>query len=680
VKEFQVQLIATVSAAVEKLQSKFTLKYEYSSAARLSKLRGIPPVAGKILWAKQMERQVHALMERCGQVLGSDWGQQLEGRQLRKSGDELLAKLDPTAFFRAWVTEWEKDLTRQAGSRLHSFPIVVEKDIRTGELVPMVNFSEKSENVQNEIKHLKWLGFEKEIPRSVLTASEEAQQRYPFAVAIKTALRSYQSVRGLVTPELEPLVMPQLLDVREIISEGFDVKLKDSKKVAKKQRIRWDSRDLSDWVTRLSDSVTKLEDRVEQLLLTCNKIDDALVQLEKVEYDATKFQSAVDFVQKAVDEISLGGYSNLETWVKVLDERLARVLAERLTDALKNWNYTYQLQKEAVEGEEDNEAGGGARNDRTIAKMTSVPSVSVEIVLRNQEISSVPAVPTVRGLFLNLLHDYIGIVCNIQRLKSGRFEVFDTIGANSSAGEERFYSCIAMVPPDIVSTAYARIGILIEDTSAFVAQWLEYQALWDTQVSDVAAAVGADIKKWQTLLMESAEARSAVDMSATSASFGPIVVKYNKVQSQITLKYDSWQKELQSSFATILGQCILDAHKKMEDAKAKLEAATLETSSGTENIVIGVTFIQEMKHNVDVWEAELEELEASERLLKRQRHHFRSDWMETSVVQGKFDMLKQLLARRSQSFDQQFPLLQTRVSAESKTAAKRNAELVSEWR
>ena len=56
VKAFQVQLIATVAKAVEKLQSKFVLKYESSSAARLSKLRGIPPVSGKILWAKQMER------------------------------------------------------------------------------------------------------------------------------------------------------------------------------------------------------------------------------------------------------------------------------------------------------------------------------------------------------------------------------------------------------------------------------------------------------------------------------------------------------------------------------------------------------------------------------------------------------------------------------------------------
>ena len=84
-------------------------------------------------------------------------------------------------------------------------------------MVPTVNFNEMSETLPKEIQQLKWLGFEKDIPRSVLTVSEEAAKRYPFAIAIKTALRSYRAVRGLVTPEWEPLLMPQLL---ESISEA----------------------------------------------------------------------------------------------------------------------------------------------------------------------------------------------------------------------------------------------------------------------------------------------------------------------------------------------------------------------------------------------------------------------------------------------------------------------------
>jgi dynein heavy chain 1 len=148
---------------------------------------------------------------------------------------------------------------------------------------------------------------------------------------------------------------------------------------------------------------------------------------------------------------------------------------------------------------------------------------------------------------------------------------------------------------------------------------------------------------------------------------------------QINLKYDAWQKELQSTFASVLSQCIHEAHQKMEDSKDRLEAASLESSSGTENIVMGVTFIQEMKGQVEPWMEEIVQLEASERLLKRQRYHFRADWMETSLLNGQFALVQQALARRVQTMDSTFPLLQARISAEEKAASKRAAELISEW-
>lgn len=678
VKEFQMQLIATVAQAVEKLQSKFTLKYESSSAARISRLRGIPPIAGKILWAKQMERQVNALMDRMGNVLGPNWGQHLEGRQLRKSGDELLAKLDAKSFFRAWITEWEKELTNQASSRLHSFPVVIEMD-RDNQLFAKVNFDGKSELLFKEIRHLKWLGFERDVPRTLTMVSEEAITRYPFAMAIKTALRSYQSVRGLISPELEPLVMPQLLNIREIVSEAFDVKLDTSKAIAKKRRIRWDSRELSDWVTRLADSVTKVEERVEQLLQTCDKVDAALKSLETVEYDAAKFQGAIENVQKSIDEMSLSGYSDLASWVKVLDDRLAAILASRLSTALESWNYMFSVSHHDDDAEGENKEDSEARPNRL--ETVSIPTISVEILLRNQEISAVPAVPTVRSLFLNKLHDFIGIVSNLPRPKSGRFEVFDNTATSYQGPDDdaTFDRLIHMVPSATVAQAYGRVEERIVDVADFIDQWLAYQTLWDTQVSDVAASVGTDIEKWQALLLESAEARSALDLSATFAEFGPVAVKYNKVQSQINLKYDSWQKELQSSFASILSQCIHDAHQKMVDAKSTLEGASLESSSGTENIVTGVFFIEEMKEKSGSWTEEISRLESSERLLKKQRHHFRSDWMETTVVKGQFELMQQILARRSQTMEQQYPLLQARISAEEKSAGKRALELITEW-
>lgn len=682
VKEFQMQLISTVAVAVEKLQSKFTLKYEASAAARISRLRGIPPMAGKILWAKQMERQVHTLMERMGNVLGPNWGQLLEGRQLRKSGDELLAKLDARSFFRNWVMEWEKELATAATSKTSSFPVIIEPEGRGGTLVAKVNFDEKSELLFKEIRHLKWMGFGKDIPRTLMTVSEEAVARYPFAVAVKTALRSYQAVRVLVTVELEPLVMPQLLEIRECVAEAFDVKLSTSTAVSKKRRVRWDTKEMTEWVTKLTESVTKFEDRVEQLLRACDKVDIALNLIEQVDYDVAKFHSVLASIQKTIDEMSLSGYSDLDTWVNVVSDKMAEVLSNRLAGALRAWNKAFRIKlvERVIDDSEQPEVD--AEGDDEIPEIAIPVSVTLEIVLRNQEISAIPAIPTIRSMFMRSLHEYLGVVCNLPKPVGGRYEVFDSITAKSShdsyGAHGTFDHLVGLVPSRIVADAYSVIEHHVNEASSFANQWLAYQTLWDTQVSDVAAAVGTDIDRWQALLLEAADARATLDSSATVVEFGPVVVKYGKVQSQINLKYDSWQKDLQSSFASILGQCIQESHEKIRKSKATLEETTLDSAS-TESIVVGVTFIQETKQKVSLWAKEIDGLKESEKVLKRQRFAFHSEWMESSVVNGLYDSLLQILERRSRTMEQQVPLLQARVTAEDKSASNQLSELLQKW-
>eukprot|EP00522_Entomoneis_paludosa_P000277 CAMPEP_0172474334 /NCGR_PEP_ID=MMETSP1065-20121228/69303_1 /TAXON_ID=265537 /ORGANISM="Amphiprora paludosa, Strain CCMP125" /LENGTH=4205 /DNA_ID=CAMNT_0013232513 /DNA_START=82 /DNA_END=12699 /DNA_ORIENTATION=- len=682
VKEFQMQLIATVADAVGKLQSKFTLKYESSPAARISRLRGIPPVAGKILWAKQMERQVQTLVERMSNVLGPNWGQQLEGRQLRKTCDELLAKLDARTFFRNWIREWEKELTSATTSKLNSYPIIIGQEkskSRDGQMVAMVNFDEKTELLFKEIRHLKWLGFGKEIPRTLTMVADESVRRYPYAVAVKTALRSYQAVRVLVSPELEGLVMPQLLEIRELVSEAFDVKLSSSTAVSKKQRVRWEAKEMTDWVSKLNESVSKFEDRVEQLLIACDKVDIALGLLNKVAYESTMFQGVLSSIQKTIDQMSLSGYNDLDVWVQLVGDRIGGVLSQRLELALKGWIKAFKPKAIVAENEQGTEEEKKDEKEAEIEIPESLTKVKVEldIFLRNQEITPVPSVPAVRSIFLNKLHEFIGVICSLPRPKGGKYEVFES-STSDAVVDEKYEDLVQMCDPAILADSYTSIEDHIRDAASFVDQWLAYQTLWDTQVSEVAATVGTDIEKWQALLREAAEARSTLDSSAAVAEFGPIVIRYGKVQSQINLKYDSWQRELQASFAQILGQCIEECHTRISTSKDKLEETTLD-SAATENIVIGVTFVQEVKQKVGPWAKEIESLRVAEKLLRKQRYIFTHDWREVSVIKGLYDGLLQILERRTRTMEQQIPLLQARVTAEDKNATKNLEALLEKW-
>ena len=55
IREYQNQLIHRVKEDIEKLHQKFKVQYQDSRAAVLSLGRDIPPVAGSIIWARQIE-------------------------------------------------------------------------------------------------------------------------------------------------------------------------------------------------------------------------------------------------------------------------------------------------------------------------------------------------------------------------------------------------------------------------------------------------------------------------------------------------------------------------------------------------------------------------------------------------------------------------------------------------
>ena len=660
VKEFQMQLMNTVGQAVQKLQSKFTHKYESSPASTIASIRGIPPISGKIMWAKQMERQVHTLMKRMSDVLGREWGQQLEGRQLRRSCDELLSKLDSRAYFRNWVSEWERELSSDTTSKLSTYPIVIVRE--AAGFVANANFDEKHEYLSREIRYLKWLGYGRDIPRTITLVAEEAMTKYPHAMALKTTLCSYAAARCLITPELEPLVAQELQSIQESIAEAFDVAA-DGSKTTGKRRMRWNSKDLASWVAVLSEHVSRFEERVETLLRVCDNIETAISAIESEEYERQKFSDAVENVQKLVDSLSLAGFSNLASWVDKINVSVGIVLANRLEEALMEWSETFS-------------SAGTKKKDKAVR----IPKISIEILLKNQEISTMPAVPSTRVIFINELHDYMGIVCALPCLNSGRFEVFESDSSPKQNYPHSFHHLINQVSPQTLANAYAAVEIHIRNLSVFVNRWLAYQTLWDTQVSDVASAVDGDINKWHELILEASCARNTLDSTATTTEFGPIIVKYHKVLSQVNMKYDSWQKELQTYFASVLSERVNESYEKVSDAKSRLESTVLEGSSAsTSEVVLGVTFLQEVTQHLPSWHKKARELGDSEKLLKRQRHTFRHDWMESSVIFGLLEQVEQLLGKRTRTMEEQMPLLQSRITAEDKANFQRVADLVADW-
>lgn len=461
--------------------------------------------------------------------------------------------------------------------------------------------------------------------------------------------------------------------IRDTIAEAFGVTL-EGEPSRSSHRIKWDSKELKQWVMALSELVTNFEERVETLLQACDKLETEVSNLSKVSYDHESFSAILDNVQKIIDKLSLAGFSNLSSWVESVNARVGCVLKDRLEYAIKSWIYTF-----SINGENDVEAAEGNNDRNEFLHLVETPTIHVELFLRNQEISATPSAPEVRSLFLNRFHDYVSVVSSLPQASSVRFEVFDPSSNIKDGACNTYENLLNQVATIYIAEAYECIEVHMDHASKFVSHWFSYQTLWDTRVFEVANALGDDMELWHSVLAEASAARNALDASQTAATFGPILIKYDKVQSQINLKYDSWQKELQSRYAEVLGQKIVELHDCVNTTKSTLECIALDTSAPTETVVTGVTFIQDTKRQFDIWRTQVEQLVNAERFLKRQRHTFRTGWVEASRLEGQFSHLEQVLAKRNRSIDEQLPILQTRVTMEDKIVRSRIQDLLDNW-
>jgi dynein heavy chain 1, cytosolic len=213
-------------------------------------------------------------MKRVEDVLGPAWEHHTDGRQLKSMCDALLTNLDTNRVYAQWLEGWRSELKLRAAataaSTLRDHVLLITADphataattassgttgaaAAAGGLVLTVNLDPKTVSLFKEVRHLQWLGLH--TPESsvrVLTQvkklADTSAARYPAAVALQSALRTYSLARSCISAAMEPLLVPQLRAVRQTVGRAF----------SKVGRLSWDSSDLSAWVGTLSEQVCTL--------------------------------------------------------------------------------------------------------------------------------------------------------------------------------------------------------------------------------------------------------------------------------------------------------------------------------------------------------------------------------------------------------------------------------------
>lgn len=658
IREYQTQLIQRVKDDIEALHEKFKVQYAQSKCCRMSLIRDLPPVAGSIIWVKQIDYQLTMYLKRVEDVLGKGWENHIEGQKLKADGDSFRTKLSTQEIFDEWARKVQQRNIGVTG-RIFTIESVRSRLGRGNVLKLKVNFLPEIITLSKEVRNLKNLGFR--VPLAIVNKAHQANQLYPFAISLIESIRTYERTLEKIEDKgnIIPLVAGMRKEVLVLISEGI--------------ALVWESYKLDQYVQRLSDVVVSFQERVEDLLVVEEQLDVDVRSLETCPYSANTFADILSKIQKSVDELSLKNYSNLHIWVTKLDEEVEKNLATRLEAGIKAWTDALMGHKKEIDLSMDTDAP--TLPTHKLGGDPKIQNQIHEVRITNQTMYLYPSIEDARFQIMQQLFAWQAIVTSQIRLQSSRYQV----GLDKpESGTYRNLLTKLPLGKQPLEAAYGAIETKMKDVAVYVDQWLRYQALWDLQPDNLYGKLGEDIGLWMKCLNDIKKTRTTFDTSDTRREFGPIIIDFAKVQSKVSLKYDSWHKETLGKFGTLLGHEMTSFHAQVSKSRSDLEQQSIEAASTTDAVGF-ITYVQSLKRKMKVWEKQVDIYREGQRILERQRFQFPSTWLHVDNIDGEWGAFNEIIKRKDTNIQTQVASLQMKIVAEDKAVETRTSDFLADW-
>ncbi|UPX18708.1 dynein heavy chain [Ascochyta rabiei] len=678
ISEYQTQLIESVKQDIQALHERFKRQYANSEAHAMAQLRDFPPVSGAVIWARQIEIQLEKYMGKVEDILGKDWVLHAEGQKLQAESNMFKKKLDTRPIFESWLQAVARNKLSISG-RL----FLVSRNRAAGNILELnVNFDGQVIALFKEVRNLAWRGHQ--IPHGINNISKEAKRVYPYAVSLMESVRTYtQTVRSISELSGVALLLNNYAnDVQILVGKGvplkwesfvhaYDLHVRQSGFPAGAGSVRSESKHVQ-FVRDFQAATSLLQTKVATLVGINAVVDKALKELEVCPYNKEAFQQNLEIIQKSVDQLNLENYANLATWVSDMNVRIESILLVRLNRAMSHWIEVFNNDGEDdIDRRPTSEPAGGDANE----VKPSLSRLTLEITMRNQVIYLSPPVEYARASWLEQLQQWLAVVCTLQKIKASRYEI--RLESTKDAASNQFSELPSKCTNSLIEV-YGAVEGKLGDISAYVDEWLQFQSLWDLQSDHVYDILGEDLSRWLQLLQEIRKTRSTFDNSDISRRFGYVTVDYDQVQVKVNAKYDQWQQEILTKFASRLGQRMNEVYVEISKARKDLEVQTLEASS-TAQAVSFITTVQQCKRQVMEWEPEISTFRQGQATLNRQRYQFPQNWLPMEQIDHEWQTLTEVLSRKTKIADDQADALRAKIAAEDKIVNQKISDVTTEW-
>jgi len=686
ISEYQTQLIDNVKRDITALHERFKQRYRNTEAYAMAQLRDLPPFAGAVIWAKQIERQLDGYMRKVEDVLGKDWHLHAEGQKLQAESSKFRKKLDMRPFFDSWLQDVASKNLSIAG-RLFT---IVRIRAAGNTLELNVKFDEQIIVLFKEIRNL--LGLNYQVPHAVNNVSKEAKRVYPYAVSLIESVRTYsqtsQAIDGM--PEVSMLLNGYHSDVHGLIMKGmplrwesfvhaYDLHIKPvSHNPALADNVvtsgRSESRHVQ-FIRELAAAVSLLQNKTSTLSSIHANVESAMRGMETCAYEAKAFQQNLDAVQQAIDQLNLEDYVNISYWVEKLNARVEAVLLSRVKRATREWIEAFDGAQSTEDRVADTYKSSNG-DDSPVRIPPVLPRLVLEVTMRNQLIYLDPPLEFAKASWIGQFHEWIAVICSLPKLQASRYEM------RLETDQENFELHYRDLPSrciQVLAQVYKAIDTKIASVAEYVEKWLQFQSLWDLQSEQVYEELGDDLARWLQLLQEIHRSRAPFDTHESQQSFGYVIVDYEQVQMKVNAKYDQWQHDVLVRFATRLGSRMTELYTEVERARKDLEAHSFEVSS-IKQAVPFITTVQHCKLRVKSWHLEVETFRQGQRKLSQLRYQFPPNWLYVDQIEHEWDIFQNVLDRKSKIVLDRTPDLQAYVTAEDRGVTQKIQGISEQWR
>ena len=688
IAEYQTQLIDNVKRDIASLHERFKQQYGHSEAHAMAQLRDLPPVSGAIIWARQIERQLNGYMKKVEDVLGTDWALHAEGQKLQSESNLFRKKLDTRPVFESWLHDVNRRNISISGRLFR-----INRNRADGNSLELgVNFDSQVIALFKEVRNLLWLNYQ--VPHSISNISKEAKRVYPYAVSLMESVRTFTQTNRQIADmaDVSVLLAGYQTDVQKLITKGvplkwesfvhaYDINIRHAPYLADgsldRSAPRGESKHVQ-FVREFAAAVSVLQSKTSTLASINETVQKATSELRSCPYDLDAFQTRLDTIQSAVDQLNLENYVNLTHWVGGMNQAVEAILLTRLQHAIVLWIDAFQNASDRGVNDDSVQKRLDAASGEEVptAQAPKLRRLLHEVSMRNQVIYLDPPFEYARANWFSQLHDWLGIVCNLQKVQASRYEMKLDLATSAESGQT--FANLPQQCAESLSQVYNAIEQKLHEVGSYVDKWLQFQSLWDLTSDQVYDVLGADLARWLRLLQEIRKTRATFDTSEVSRSFGNITIDYEQVQTKVNAKYDQWQHEILLKFASRLGNRMRDVYVEIEKARRELEGQSLEASS-TAQAVTFITVVQQSRRKVNAWGPEVDLFGHGQTTLSRQRYQFGNDWLYVEQIDHEWTALKEILARKSKIVEDQTDALKAKIAAEDKVVNDKIADIVVQW-